>query len=130
MSKYVFLTLLFSLFSVVCFAKKQPKVKIVKTEFDLGVIDRKKTSPIREFDIEVKNTGKANLEILHVLTDCELCTKVAVPNKIVKPNKSIKLHVTYDSTKFFGGLYTKCVFITTNDPKNPEITVTFKASLR
>lgn len=130
MNKYLIFTLLFSLFSVVCFAKKQPKVKIVKTEYDLGIIDRKKSSPVREFDIEVKNIGKANLEIVEVLTDCELCTKVTVPQKTVKPSKSTKLHVTYDSTKFFGGLYTKCVFITTNDPKNPEITVTFKASLR
>lgn len=78
-------------------------------------------------DFVIRNEGTAPLEITEVRASCG-CT-VAEYDKTIAPGAAGKVHVAVDTTTFAGPI-TKGVTVFTNDPDNPQIELTVKASVQ
>ena len=96
-------------------AEARPEVVLSETSFDFGSVAQG-SKVVREIDI--KNTGTADLIIQRVSPSCG-CTTTAVSSPTVKPGASEKIRVTFDTSGFFGPKK-KTVSVLTNDPENPE----------
>jgi hypothetical protein len=75
-------------------------------------------------EFQIKNTGKADLVIQRVAPSCG-CTATQLASPVIKPGSAEKVRVTFDTSGFIGDK-TKTVLIASNDPQNPEKTVTLK----
>ncbi|HLD28413.1 MAG TPA: DUF1573 domain-containing protein [Patescibacteria group bacterium] len=83
---------------------------------------------------QISNLGNQPLEILKVSTSCG-CTKAAVAeaDRIVAPGQSVNMIVTFDPAIHKDdtdlGPLTRIIYITTNDPNNPEIEAEITANV-
>lgn len=75
--------------------------------------------------IQISNTGKSDLEIINVVSNCGCAFLSDYPKKIA-PGETKNITVTFDSL-FKDGLNQKGITIYTTDPKNPAITLTVQA---
>jgi archaellum component FlaG (FlaF/FlaG flagellin family) len=75
----------------------------------------------------VKNTGDADLQIISAKPGCG-CT-VADFDKVIKPGETGKVTAHVDTTNFAGPI-AKTVSIETNDPTNPQATLTIHATVK
>jgi hypothetical protein len=96
-------------------AEDKPRALLSEMSFDFGSVAQG-TKVVRE--IEIKNTGTADLIIQRVSPSCG-CTATAVSSPTVKPGASEKIKITFDTSGFFGPKK-KTVAIVTNDPENSE----------
>ncbi len=121
----------FFLYPVFCFLLtvtaifSQPKIEIVGgTSFDFGEIySGVKIDKI----LTIKNIGTDTLIIGQVQPSCG-CTAVLMSENKIAPNKTATLNVGFDS-KGFNGKVHKSISITSNDPTNRSLNVTFTATI-
>jgi len=99
-----------------------PLIKVVPENYNFGVVVRGEIVA-KEFVIE--NHGSSRLDISRVKTSCG-CSAVFLEGETVLPGSSTLLDVEFDSSDFLGKVR-KTVFIYSNDPKNPEYSLTFTA---
>jgi hypothetical protein len=102
----------------------QPVIEIVEKIKDFGTVP--KGDKIHA-TFEVRNTGKAPLEISQVRPTCG-CT-VANFDKIVAPGTSGKIMAEVDTTGFSGPI-SKAVLVFCNDPATPQVNLVIKAEVR
>lgn len=93
-----------------------PKIEFSEREHDFGTFAE--GSEVRH-DFVFRNAGDAPLRILSVKTSCG-CTAAAASPKPVKPGKTGKIDVSYDS-RGRAGLFHKEVRVTSDDPSSPTV---------
>ncbi len=67
------------------------------------------------------NVGDQMLEIAKVRASCG-CTTMGLPDSSLSPGESVELEARVDTTGF-GGTITKAIYIDSNDPNTPSLTV-------
>lgn len=82
-------------------------------------------------EVLVLNNGQADLVIEGVTTSCG-CTQAAVEPMTIRPGDSGTLSITFDSGAHgpeLTGQLVRQVFITSNDPQQPEIVIELAANI-
>jgi len=104
-----------------------PRIVLEPERFDWGEIpyDRAVTQ-----EFLVKNEGGEPLEILAVTTSCG-CTTARVDSDVISPGGTTLLWVTFDPTVHepIVGPVVRFVYLRTNDPDNPEVSLELRATL-
>ncbi|HML79908.1 DUF1573 domain-containing protein [Geobacter sulfurreducens] len=96
-----------------------PTLSVDKPFFDFGTIPQGKKL---DHVFTLKNKGDSPLSIVRTKSSCG-CTVISLPRKTIEPGGSVELKTTFDSTTF-GGKVTKTITVETNDPANPNYTLT------
>ena len=104
-----------------------PVIEADPPALDMGIISREGPST---GEIKIRNKGKATLEISKVLQSCG-CAKASIdPNKrSVPPGGETVVTVTVDPKRIPSFESTKDVYVTSNDPKMPRLTVKVSAKI-
>jgi uncharacterized cupredoxin-like copper-binding protein len=102
----------------------QPKLEIKQKSFDFGDIKQGKTV---SHTFVLENSGNALLKITEVKATCG-CTAAAPEKKELKPGESTKVEVKFNSAGRQGE-QNKTVKISSNDPQNPEMVITFTGNV-
>ena len=108
-------------------AKEGPVLELYQTNIKLGVIPEELeevTGPII-----ITNKGTEDLKILKVTGTCS-CFKGYEGDKVIKPGKEGGIFVTYDKNEIKAGEVTRTATITTNDPANKVVTVSFNFTVK
>jgi len=118
-------TLLYALtVSATALAAPAPRLIVDRPVYDFATITQgKKATHV----FVLKNKGTAPLKIRKTRTKCG-CTAVSSSSDEVMPGKSIEVMATFDSTGYSGSV-TKEVIVESNDPQNPEYTLTLKGTV-
>jgi hypothetical protein len=100
-----------------------PRAVVDEPVYDAGPV-----SPGDEVrhDFVIRNAGERPLEIVEVRPACG-CT-VADYDRTIAPGESGKIHAVVDTTGFAGGI-AKGLTVLTNDPDNPRLVITVKATV-
>jgi len=102
----------------------QPVIDMVEKIKDFGTVA--KGDKIRA-TFDVRNTGKAPLEITQVRPTCG-CT-VASFDRTIPPGGTGKIAAEVDTTGFSGPI-SKAVLVFSNDPATPQVNLVIKADVR
>lgn len=96
-----------------------PQLKLYRHSYDFG-----KTFEGEKLKLTVnyENTGKDILEIKDVKTSCG-CTVASLSSKKLNPGEEGKINIEFDTSDRLGKM-ARTITIFTNDPKNPEQTIT------
>ena len=101
-----------------------PKISFEATHFDFGRISPdKKVSHL----YKVTNAGNAILSITNVRPACG-CTSTVTGQWSIKPGESTQIEATFDP-KGQRGIVRKSIVVTSNDPAEPQTTLTFDAEV-
>lgn len=98
---------------------KNPKLTLNKTSYDFGNIMEGK---VVDAKIGFKNEGSGVLLISDVKTSCG-CTAVLLSSKALQPGETGNISIELDTANREGKL-TRTVTLYTNDPKQPNQTIT------
>jgi hypothetical protein len=102
----------------------QPVIEVAEKIKDFGTVP--KGDKIRA-TFDVRNTGKAPLEITQVRPTCG-CT-VASFDRTIPPGGTGKIAAEVDTTGFSGPI-SKAVLVFSNDPATPQVNLVIKADVR
>ena len=108
-------------------ANKQPQISLDST-LDLGDVVN---GEIISRDVTVYNEGEAPLVVDAVSTSCG-CTKATLDPMTIPVGGSGILHLEFDSGAHgpeLTGELMRQVFIASNDPQQPEVTLEFTANI-
>ena len=119
---FFMLVLVASLFTSAC-SKSPPRIAVEPTIQELGEVPQQ----LIELTYTVKNEGESDLQILKISTSCD-CTKAFLDQDRIAGGQSAVLTVTLDPTEddLYGDV-TRVVYLRSNDPENPEVSVEFHA---
>lgn len=94
-------------------------------EFDFGTVNAK-----TETTFVMRNQGGKPLEVLGISTSCG-CTSAWADQKTILPGGRTTLYVSFDPTvhEDIEGEVFRQVYVRSNDPEQPEVTVDIKATL-
>ncbi len=98
-----------------------PDVEVPEPEFDFGKIESEKHG---QHEFVIKNVGDADLVLTRGETTCR-CTVMNFDQITVPPGGITKVLIDWNAEKFAGPI-TQRATIYTNDPDEPEITLTVK----
>jgi len=108
-------------------AAAQPKLAVEPMVLDFGEV-AEGWLVIHTFVL--RNVGTAELQFPRdPATDCG-CTTTGLPIKRLAPGQSVGLVVRFDSTGFGGYSVTKKVYVYSNDPQTPTLTLTLTGRVR
>ncbi len=119
--------LVFVLLFLICsIAVAQPKIQLAEgTSFEFGdVISGGKVTK----EITVKNVGTDTLHIKDVRAQCG-CTATLLKEKSIAPSHESKLSVTFNAAGYKSGKVTKHVYVDSDDPTTPTLTVEFQPNV-
>ena len=105
-------------------AQTTPSLVVVEPVRDAGVVLPGAT--VREV-FTLRNEGAGELRILGVDPDCG-CTVVAFDH-VIAPGESGEISAEVDVSRFVGPI-AKYLSVLTNDPANPQVSLTIKAEVR
>ena len=108
--------------TAVVVAQGKPIANVSTTFFDLG---RMTSGEKRRIEIPIRNSGSSDLKIIAIDASCG-CTTIERPKPVLTPGSSDIIRLEFNSAGM-SGTVEKRAFIKTNDPTNPEITVSFKS---
>jgi len=97
-----------------------PKLFAKADNHDFGTIAE---GEIVTHNFEIQNTGKAELKIIQVHASCG-CTAAAPEKKSLSPGEKTFVKVEFNSANRLGP-QEKFVYISSNDPANPQYKLTF-----
>lgn len=103
---------------------KGPKIVAGEKEFRFGDI---KEGEIVTHKFMIFNKGDEILKITDVKASCG-CTAVQPEKNELQPNESTSIKVDFNSVGR-SGMQNKTVYITSNDPQNPQFRLTFTANV-
>jgi hypothetical protein len=106
----------------------QPRLNFETTHFDFGDVVN---GEIPSRDILVSNEGDLPVIVQSVSTTCG-CTKATLEPMTIPGGGSPNLHITFDSGAHgpeLEGQVIRQIFITSNDPEQPEAMVEFTANV-
>jgi len=93
--------------------------------YDFGaVID----GTVVEHFFEIENHGDEDLVIEDVRVGCG-CTIVELPMRRLIPRRSVRLGVSLSTSGYAGLEVSKSVYLTTNDPAQPQLTLTLQGRI-
>ena len=120
------LVLLFTVLFTACnFAQNStPKMSVDHMTYDFGTIYE---GQYVSHDFAIKNDGQGTLEIQKVRASCG-CTAAKPEKNELKPGESTAVNVKFN-TAHRSGTQKKYVYVTTNDPKTPEVRLSFTAKI-
>lgn len=122
MGRFVFFTIFVVGFLLVACNSGQPSIAVEATSLDLGNVVN---GDIVSRDLILRNDGDADLVIDSIITSCT-CTQASVNPMTIPAGQSGLLHIEFDSG-FHGpdltGPLIRQVFISSNDPLQPELEV-------
>jgi hypothetical protein len=101
-----------------------PKVVFQETVHDFGTVVQGAT--VRH-SFPFRNAGNADLEITSVTTSCG-CTAALASDRVLRPSKTGRVNVTFDSTGR-PGVTDKKVRVWTNDPAEPLVVLTVQGQV-
>jgi hypothetical protein len=101
-----------------------PKILVEKPALELGTIA---TNQKNVSDIQITNTGKADLIIRSVRTSCS-CVEAFVEKTVLKPGATTVLKVVFDTSDRMGP-EEKIVSIFSNDASTSIVTIKLKATV-
>ena len=101
-----------------------PKLSVPEKSFDFGDINE---GDVVKHTFTIYNTGDDLLVIKDVKSSCG-CTAALPDKKELKPGESTGVKVEFNSAKR-KGQQRKHVYLTTNDPENKEIRLTFTTNI-
>jgi len=104
---------------------EEPVIVFEKTQVDLGTIPEGQKGT---FTFPFKNAGKSDLEILEVQKTCG-CTRAETTKTTLKPGESAEIEGDLDTTHR-SGKQVKTIHVKSNDPKNPDTTLRFEATIQ
>jgi hypothetical protein len=128
MLKGTLITLVLATLLVTACAGGQPDIKLITTHFDFGDVVN---GEILSHDIVVSNEGNQPIVAKSVSTTCG-CTTATLEPMTIPAGGSANLHITFDSGAHgpeLTGQITRQIFITSNDPDQPEAMVEFTANI-
>lgn len=128
MLKGLLITIILAGVSLVACTSGQPQINIETTHFDFGDVVN---GEILSRDIVVSNKGKAPVIAKSVGTTCG-CTTAKLEPITIPVGGTANLHITFDSGAHGSeliGQVTRQIFITSNDPDQPEVMVEFTANI-
>jgi len=103
---------------------KGPKIAFKVDKWDFGKIKQGAES---SYEFVFTNEGDAVLNIRNVETSCG-CAAALTTDKSVKPGKSGKIKVTFNSHGYAGEVV-KYVYVDTDDPANPRAELKIQAAV-
>jgi len=114
---------------VICVAQvpassQAPVITFAKTHYDFGKIPADRKVSCR---YQVSNTGKAQLNITRVDASCG-CTYTMLGKWSLAPGESTELEATFNPGGYRGSVR-KSLQVTSNDPANARVTLTFEAEV-
>ena len=114
---------LVGLFFLPACSKSPPRIAVEPAAQELGEVPQK----LIELRYTVKNEGESDLQILKISTSCD-CTKAILEQDQISAGQSAILTVTLDPTEdnLYGDV-TRVIYLRSNDPENPEVSVEFHA---
>ena len=115
--------LLTFVFSVSAQNPATPKLSIPSLEHSFGSV--KAGTPLT-YSFEIKNEGRADLEIKSVNPSCGCTTSKY--DKVIAPGKTGSVTLEVAKTDGYKGEITKTASVTTNDPDHQNFTLTLRAS--
>jgi len=99
-----------------------PAIDVEEPVYDFGTVVEGATV---EHTFEIENTGDEDLVIEDVRVSCG-CTATELPTDTLIPSRVVRLSTAL-STAGYGGLdISKRIYLTTNDPDHPEVTLTLR----
>ncbi|MFM1942238.1 MAG: hypothetical protein RI897_1220 [Verrucomicrobiota bacterium] len=101
-----------------------PAIQFEEQNFDFG---RVKAGDVVDHRFEFKNSGSAPLEITKVTTACG-CTAPGEWDKLVQPGQTGGIPIKFYSGSFSGDVK-KSITVLSNDPQNPNITLSIQADV-
>lgn len=114
------------LFALAASAIAQPKITVVTgNTINMGSVY---SGEIVEKVALIKNTGTDTLRIENVKAQCG-CTATLLSEKVLAPNDTGRLSISFNTTGR-NGHSSKQVYVTSNDPQNPKLTITFSADVK
>jgi hypothetical protein len=102
--------------------KRGPKLSLSADVVDMGKMNG---GGKMSKSITISNTGKSDLKILRLDTDCS-CALLSPEKLIIPPNETITVDVTFDAL-YKKGSQTKKILMYTNDPLNAQKNIYIKA---
>ena len=115
-----------ALFVITACAKKPPLIAVEPAAQELGEVPQQKI----ELVYTVRNDGESDLLIEKISTSCD-CTKATIAQDRIAPGQSAVLTVTLDPTEDnLHGDITRLIYLRSNDPENPEVSVEFHAIIQ
>ena len=119
----VIMLVLVGLFFLPACSKSPSRIAVEPAVQELGEVPQK----LIELRYTVKNEGESDLQILKISTSCD-CTKATLEKDKIAGGQSAILTVTLDPTEdnLYGDV-TRVVYLRSNDPDNPEVSVEFHA---
>jgi hypothetical protein len=105
----------------------QPAIDLPQTEHNFGEVQQGEVATVQ---LPVRNAGQKDLHIESVATSCG-CTSAKVEPMTIPPNGEATLTINYNS-----GLHPdkgpifRIVYIDSDDPQMPEVTVEIRADVR
>lgn len=120
------LTILTSLIVAACTTASAPKIVVDPLSQELGEVPQKKI----ELVYTVRNEGGSELQIEKITTSCD-CTKAVIGQEKIAAGESAALTVSLDPTEdnLYGDI-TRVIYLRSNDPENPEVSVEFHAVIQ
>jgi len=117
-----------SLLSIFVFAVSaqdggHPALSIPSLEHSFGSV--KAGTPLT-YSFQIKNEGKADLEIKSVSPSCGCTTSKF--DKVIGPGKVGTVTLAVEKTESYKGEITKTASVTTNDPNHQTFTLTLRAT--
>jgi|WetSurMetagenome_2_1015567.scaffolds.fasta_scaffold00779_5 hypothetical protein len=105
-------------------ALAQPVIKFSEDIYNFGVVNGKSAL---EHTFEVSNEGTEPLIIKQVSPPC-YCTAAIISANVLNPGEKGKIAVTFDPDNYKGPVV-KEVWVFSNDPKRPKVTLFIKAEI-
>lgn len=123
---YLLVAICAALFVMTACAKKPPLIVVEPAAQELGEVPQQKI----ELTYTVRNDGGSELQIEKISTSCD-CTKAVIAQDKIAPGQSAVLTVTLDPTEdnLYGDI-TRMIYLRSNDPENPEVSVEFHAIIQ
>ena len=120
---FFIMLVLVGLFFLPACGKSPPRIAVEPAAQELGEVLQK----LIELKYTVKNEGESDLQILKISTSCD-CTKAILEQDKISAGQSAVLTVTLDPTEdnLYGDV-TRVIYLRSNDPENPEVSVEFHA---
>jgi|WetSurMetagenome_2_1015567.scaffolds.fasta_scaffold1255180_1 hypothetical protein len=105
--------------------KENPKIVFDEREHDFGKVSQ---GTILEFNYKFTNEGNGKLVITNVQTSCGCTGAVIDGKKEFEENETGEIKVTFN-TQGREGIQSKTIVISSNDPIQPQIVLSFKCEI-
>jgi len=103
----------------------QPRIEAETYLWDFGSA---RNQEVLEKTIVVNNIGDIDLELKSVLTSCG-CVQAKIVHKKIAPGGQTELKIIYTPEGEPEGKNSKDIYIFSNDPENPQLTITIQAEI-